>query len=112
MLGSRAHTVRFGQGGNVDEWLETAADLTNDSPAESRIRIGGSWVDDAGFLSSYGYSSSGPSSQRQYTGFRVGSVVPEPSAMALGLAGLLVKIRYRRKGHIGRKMGSEKNGVE
>jgi formylglycine-generating enzyme len=89
----------LGQGGNVDEWLETADDWTNSTPGENRIRIGGSWVDDAGFLSSYGSSGAAPFVQRPYSGFRIASVVPEPASVALTLLGFGLLCPCRRNRH-------------
>jgi formylglycine-generating enzyme required for sulfatase activity len=87
----------FGQGGNVHEWLETASDFVNSAGSESRIQIGGSWVDDAGFLSSDGFTGSEPQFDRPYTGFRVDSIVPEPSIVTLTVIGVSLSIGYLRQ---------------
>jgi hypothetical protein len=84
----------LGQGGNVDEWVETASDFVNNATSEQRMRIGGSWVDGVSFLSSYGSSSAGPSVERQYSGFRIVSTVPEPPAIALSIAGVCVLLSF------------------
>ena len=86
----------LGQGGNVDEWLETAADWVNNATTEQRIRVGGSWVDGAAFLSSYGSSSAAPFVERQYSGFRVASVVPEPTNVTVVIIGISLFLGYSR----------------
>jgi formylglycine-generating enzyme len=87
----------FGQGGNVDEWLETASDFGNSAATDQRIQIGGSWVDDAGFLSSYGFTSGAPNVERPYTGFRIASVVPEPTVLSISFIGFALITAVRRK---------------
>jgi formylglycine-generating enzyme required for sulfatase activity len=75
------------QGGNVSEREESAFDLINDVPLEPRGALGGSWGDfpsglHAALRSGLPANSDGPGG-----GFRVASVVPEPSAaLILGLA--------------------------
>jgi formylglycine-generating enzyme len=72
-----------GQGGNVSEWIESAYDGSNDSPAETRTLRGGWWYSRESSLSSLNRSdSSVPGDSDIYVGFRV-ATVPEPSTYAL-----------------------------
>ena len=73
----------MGQGGNVEEWSETASDGTNSSSSEDRAIRGGCWFDSKFELSSLDRSrGNAPSSEGAGIGFRVASV-PEPSTYAL-----------------------------
>ncbi|HEY3391144.1 MAG TPA: SUMF1/EgtB/PvdO family nonheme iron enzyme, partial [Lacipirellulaceae bacterium] len=67
------------QGGNVDEWEETEFDLVNDNPLTLRGRRGGGWDSFPSTLSSANRFAWQPSNAVFGTGFRVGSIVPEPS---------------------------------
>jgi Sulfatase-modifying factor enzyme 1 len=89
----------YGQGGNVDEWNETSFDWVNNGPGKSRIRVGGSWVDGSTLLLSSNPNGASPSTERQYSGFRVVWIVPEPTAIELTIAGLssLLARRIRRR---------------
>jgi hypothetical protein len=89
------------QGGNVDEWEETALDLINDSPGELRGARGGSWIHT---ITTLDYSSSFrnqdlPFREPNNGGFRVARTAPEPAGLILivvggvGLASLLLKTR-------------------
>lgn len=73
-----------GQSGNVAEWEESAYDLSNDSPLETRGRRGGNWIltDTTLDLSSGYRGESGLTNPLQGTGFRV-ATVPEPRALIL-----------------------------
>ncbi len=82
----------FGQGGNVDEWAETAFDRTNDDPAESRGRLGGSWVDGSTLLLGSNPNGIAPFVERPYSGFRVTSIVPEPNVSIVLVTGVLLLI--------------------
>lgn len=73
----------FGQGGNVSEWEETSSDLLNDSPGKSRGFRGGSWGTGQTVLLAENRNGIGPLVEITSFGFRVGSVVPEPSSIAL-----------------------------
>jgi formylglycine-generating enzyme len=72
-----------GQGGNVFEWEETAADLVNNSPGESRGLVGGSWTSPVNLLAAWNRNGLAPSSATVVDGLRVVSVVPEPCALML-----------------------------
>jgi formylglycine-generating enzyme required for sulfatase activity len=72
----------MGQGGNVWEWNETAADGANTSPFEFRAVRGGSWLSSEDALASAGGSLNGPTYEDNGSGFRV-AAVPEPSTYAL-----------------------------
>ena len=79
----------MGQGGNAMEWMETAADGTNNSPTEVRTIRGGDWATTELFLVSSGDLARGQSDpylESNGMGFRVASI-PEPSTYALLLLG-------------------------
>lgn len=81
----------MGQGGNIQEWQESAADGTNDNVGDQRMVRGGYWYGGASdALYSSTRSSFGPTNDIVNLGFRVASVavVPEPSSFATALAGL------------------------
>ena len=85
----------MGQGGNVAEWNETAADGSNNTASELRILRGGAWVGGYGSLMAREAGNYSPSLEFHVWGFRVASV-PEPSTgllVVLGLSGLLLKRR-------------------
>lgn len=87
------------QGGNVNEFNESAYDGVNDSPTENRDLRGGSWmVSRVYFMMASVRSDQGldPSLEEEYgIGFRVASV-PEPSSLSLLLAGGAVLMVGRR----------------
>ena len=91
-----------GQGGNVYEWEETDSDLTNGpSPGSSARGIrGGNWFNaDSSVLLSSSRNSVDPSNEYTVIGFRVASIIPEPSTLLLGLLaamGLLLRRTRRR----------------
>ena len=89
----------MGQGGNIDEWSETALDGTNDSTTENRIILGGSYITSTSNMRSVSRSSFfAPSVSGIDIGFRVASV-PEPSTyalLAMSAAGALWWARRRR----------------
>jgi formylglycine-generating enzyme len=73
-----------GQGGNVDEWDETAFDRVNNVANEGRATLGGSWGTDASdLLASQTGIGIQPSSEWNNIGIRVASIVPEPSTLAI-----------------------------
>lgn len=88
------------QGGNVEEWEETALDLLNSDGSEMRGGRGGAWASLSFSLSSSLRTGGLPSMQGSGVGFRVASVIPEPStACLLALAPLtLVEIGRLKRG--------------
>jgi hypothetical protein len=77
-----------GQGGNIQELIESAFDGVNDSATENRVRRGGDWTDNGGSLRSDIRVSVLPGTETTTYGFRVASVVPEPATTGLLLAGI------------------------
>jgi formylglycine-generating enzyme len=71
----------FDQGGNVWEWDETAVSIS------SRGIRGGSWSNGANAMQAAGYTSfdlgNGPASETDSFGFRIATIVPEPSTLLL-----------------------------
>jgi len=88
----------MGQNGNVWEWVESAFDGINDSSSELRAFRGGHWYDTGNDLRSSVRSHGGtPTFSGTDFGFRVASVVPEPSSALLLLGGTaLLALRRRR----------------
>ena len=86
----------IGQGGNVWEWTESAADGSNDSASEYRAFRGGYWNSVESNLRSSVRNYNAPSTTDFSVGFRVASV-PEPSALAILLVGLLALIGRRNR---------------
>jgi formylglycine-generating enzyme len=93
--GSSAYGT-IGQGGNVWEWTESANDGTNDSASEYRAFRGGYWNSNESNLRSSTRNYNAPSVVDYSVGFRVASV-PEPSALAILLVGLLALIGRRNR---------------
>jgi len=89
----------MGQGGNIRQLEETAYDGVNDSTTERRARGGSDFLDDATHLiSSYRWYYL-PSLSNYDVGFRVASVIPEPSTYALfgiGAIGMLMVLRRKK----------------
>jgi sulfatase modifying factor 1 len=87
------------QSGNVYEWDETEGDLVNDVTTNGRGIRGGNWDDvfPSGMSSSNRSISFGPSSGTLvFVGFRVASVIPEPSTLSLvALACAILLVRKR-----------------
>ncbi|MEX0611802.1 MAG: SUMF1/EgtB/PvdO family nonheme iron enzyme [Pirellulales bacterium] len=73
-----------GQGGNVFEWEESAFDRLNSEADEHRSIIGGSWATLANVLKAE-YTGGGitPTFDGNFVGFRVTSIIPEPSTLVL-----------------------------
>lgn len=70
-----------GQGGNVDEWEETDADLVNDFAFSDRGVRGGNWIFFSDLLLSSFRDSWSPTTVGSNIGFRVASL-PEPAGLA------------------------------
>jgi len=90
----------MGLGGNVVEWLETAADLNNNSGSEDRGWRGSNWFQ--ADLSSSDSFDSFPTGENNSVGFRVArlsvTAVPEPgSLVVLSVMGLAVLWSRGRK---------------
>ncbi|MEM1057883.1 MAG: SUMF1/EgtB/PvdO family nonheme iron enzyme [Verrucomicrobiota bacterium] len=86
-----------GQGGNIEEILETSQNRNNNNPAQNRLLRGGAFNDGALELTKNDTNVlNSPSTATSGIGFRVASV-PEPgsAALLLGAAGLLA-LRRRR----------------
>jgi formylglycine-generating enzyme required for sulfatase activity len=88
------------QGGNVNEWLESAFDRTNTAPGEQRELRGGSW----GFPSSLLLAANDgfglpPTFEGIGGGFRVASVVPEPSGAVLIAVAILSMLGTSKRRH-------------
>jgi len=94
--GGRSPYGTMGQGGNVRDWIETAADGLNNSPTELRSMLGGFWGDEAFVLSSTNRYSRDPLGENNWLGFRVASV-PEPSTCALLLLGAGAMYLWKRR---------------
>jgi formylglycine-generating enzyme required for sulfatase activity len=95
----------MGLGGNVFEWEESSADLSNSAGDSDRGWRGGGWQSPSSRLMSSDRLSSGPTFEDNELGFRVASynsdaVVPEPSMMVIGmvfgLGGLAAKRRMKK----------------
>jgi formylglycine-generating enzyme required for sulfatase activity len=88
-----------GQGGNVDEWQESAFDRINDMVNDQRGSRGGAWVSHSNLLAAWN-SGGGvlPVFESNAVGFRITSVVPEPTKLLFCCFGvvLLSPIRIRR----------------
>ena len=76
----------MGQGGNINEWNESAFDGSNSSSSEGRASRGGNWNNPESLLRSSFRSRNFPSTGSDSLGFRVASV-PEPSTYVLVLLG-------------------------
>jgi formylglycine-generating enzyme required for sulfatase activity len=86
----------MGQGGNVWEWTESANDGSNDSGSEYRAFRGGYWNSNESNLRASSRNYNAPSVADYSVGFRVASV-PEPSALAILIVGLLALIGRRSR---------------
>jgi len=94
--GGLSHYGTMAQNGNIWEWSESGYTAPNDSTAESRVILGGSWGNDFSFLRSSYRNNSVPVNESAAVGFRV-AVVPEPSGVSLlliGAVGLLMKRKH------------------
>ena len=91
--GSASPNGTFDQGGNVFEWNEQITD-------ERRGIRGGSWTGGAGGLGAFGPSSAPPDFEGERNGFRVASLVPEPTTSLpalIALAGLAARQARRKR---------------
>ena len=106
--GGRSSYGTMGQGGNMQEWQESAADGTNNNVGDQRMVRGGYWHFNSAPLDSSSRPTYDPTTGNvPNLGFRVASVsgivpepplIPEPSTYALfGLGALALVIAYRRK---------------
>lgn len=94
----------MGQGGNVWEWTESAFDGSNNLTDEDRTVRGGVWGSEATDLDSSTRMDTDPSDQGVFVGFRVASVVPEPSTYALlavvAAGSVVYALRRRRRAKV------------
>ncbi len=91
-----------GQGGNVREWEETAFDRINDEANEQRRTPGGSRNDSSNLMAaSNTLIGVAPQFEGDFIGFRVASIIPEPSTLLLLGIGLLrlLGLRIRHPYH-------------
>jgi formylglycine-generating enzyme len=94
-MGSASPNGTFDQGGNVSEWNE---EIVGGSDRGFR---GGSWLDVASGLAASGPpGGADPSNESGFVGFRVASLVPEPSTSlpaVIALAGLAARQARRKR---------------
>lgn len=85
------------QGGNVKEWIETAADGLNDVPGEDKGSRGGAWGSNAADVAATAYGGAWQTWDWPDQGFRV-AMIPEPSTFSLltAIMGGLVAFRRRK----------------
>ena len=91
--GSASPSGTFDQGGNVFEWNEQITD-------ERRGIRGGSWTGGAIGLGAFGPASAEPAFEGERNGFRVASLVPEPSTSlpaVIALVGLAARQARRKR---------------
>jgi formylglycine-generating enzyme required for sulfatase activity len=87
-----------GQGGNVEEWEETAFDRINDIAGEQRRTPGGNWGTIYTLMNATNtLIGIGPLFDAKFVGFRVVSVIPEPSTWLLFCIGLFGVYGLRRR---------------
>ena len=85
------------QGGNVNEWIETAYDGINNTVDEAREKRGGVWYGEGYLLGSTSSIIYGALAENPGVGFRIASV-PEPSSISLlVLGGVVVVLGGRRR---------------
>ena len=95
--GGLSHYGTMGQDGNVHEWQESAYFAPNDSSSEDRTIRGSSWSNTEQLLRSSSRYSASSSFSNLGVGFRIASVVPEPSCAVLMLGSGLVFLARRRR---------------
>jgi formylglycine-generating enzyme required for sulfatase activity len=86
----------MGQGGNVAEWEETEFNLLNHNGSDYRGVRGGDWRDSGPSLAAWERKSVSPGNEPTEVGFRVASVIPEPSTLLLGALAAGVFLAWRR----------------
>ena len=85
---SASYYGTYDQGGNVYEWNEHPEDPMGDHWGSRGCR-GGAWNDnDAAFLRSINRAIDAPTYEGPENGFRVGTIVPEPTTLALFALGV------------------------
>lgn len=94
--GRSSYYGTMAQSGNVKEFVETAADRTNNIPSESRLLRGGAWNQGQDFLQANKTELINPSTSLNTTGFRV-AAVPEPSGVIMTLVGMMGLVFRRRR---------------
>ncbi|MFO0790391.1 MAG: SUMF1/EgtB/PvdO family nonheme iron enzyme [Pirellulales bacterium] len=87
----------MGQGGNVDEWEESELDRANDELFDYRVRRGGNWDSFSPDLSVSFAFGGFPVQSFSGTGFRVGSIVPETTAISITCLGLFAILAIRKE---------------
>jgi formylglycine-generating enzyme required for sulfatase activity len=93
----------MGQSGNVYEWDESDVDLVNDSVLSARGVRGGNWDDVFPDHLATGFRGGafGPDSGLlTFIGFRVASIIPEPSSLTLVVVGCAIGLLRRRESRI------------
>jgi len=89
----------MGQGGNVYEWAETDNDLVNGPTSSSADRDlrGSAWSHDLMAMHVGTRLGISPTSESIFDGFRVASIVPEPSTFVLAVGIFAPLAAYRRR---------------
>ncbi|MCP5533162.1 MAG: SUMF1/EgtB/PvdO family nonheme iron enzyme [Akkermansiaceae bacterium] len=95
--GDLSYYGTMGQNGNVQELIESALAAPNDSPTENRVIRGGYWNGAEANLRSSTRISAPTTNESANVGFRIASVVPEPSIGILGLLGSTCLLLKRRR---------------
>jgi sulfatase modifying factor 1 len=89
--GSNSHYGTFDQGGNVREWTDTIG------TSPERTVLGGSWNDFVSLMSATNSLSLATSTEDGLVGFRVATMVPEPSTMVFAGFGAALLVSSRRR---------------